>query len=118
MELSLNSMRRFLALSSLLALAACSSWNGQTVNVEMKPRAFTPDPITVTKGTKVCWKNDDELDRWPASNIHPTHEIFSAFDPKMPVAPGETWCFVFSKLGIWKYHDHVEPDLVGTVNVE
>ena len=103
---------------SCLFFAACAAENGITVNISMAPRIFTPDPITVTKGTKVCWKNDDTINRWPASNIHPTHEIYPEFDPKRQLLPGETWCFVFSKVGIWRYHDHVSPDLGGTVNVE
>lgn len=84
----------------------------------MIANGFTPDPITVSKGQEVCWVNKDTDGRWPASNIHPTHEIYSEFDPKKPVVVGETWCFTFDKPGIWKYHDHLLPEFVGTVNVE
>jgi plastocyanin len=84
----------------------------------MNPSGFAPDPVTVALGSEVCWINSDPEARWPASNIHPTHEIYSDFDPKTPVRSGETWCFTFDKPGIWKYHDHLFPEFVGTVNVE
>lgn len=104
-----------------LLLAACSSSPmqvGKTVTIDMVADGFTPDPITAQKGQQVCWINKDTHGRWPASNIHPTHEIYSAFDPKKPVVVGETWCFVFDRAGIWRYHDHLLPEFVGMVNVE
>lgn len=79
---------------------------------------FDPETVTVKKGTEVCYVNEDMEARWPASNIHPTHEIYSDFDPKTPVRSGDTWCFDFTKSGIWKFHDHLFPEFVGTVNVE
>jgi plastocyanin len=90
---------------------------GAAATIRMKTDAFEPTTVTVKKGDKVCWANDDAEARWPASNIHPTHEIYSDFDPKTPVRSGESWCFVFAKPGIWKFHDHLFPELIGTVNV-
>jgi plastocyanin len=108
----------FLLLGCCFIGTSCRAGNGKTVTISMDGQTFTPDPITVSQGTNVCWVNKDSADHWPASNIHPTHEIYPAFDPKKGVASGETWCFVFGKFGIWKYHDHLSPNLVGTVNVE
>lgn len=111
-----------LPLVFLVLLAACGpSSSGDSlpvVTVDMPPGAFEPTTLNVKKDQEVCWVNNDSEGRWPASNIHPTHEIYSEFDPKQPMKPGETWCFTFDKPGIWKFHDHLFPELVGTVNVE
>lgn len=79
--------------------------------------AFEPSNISVQLGDTVCFENRDEEARWPASNIHPTHDIYPEFDPRTPVRPGETWCFIFTKAGIWKFHDHLLPELIGTITV-
>ncbi len=110
---------------AFLFLGACSvtapvdsSDSSNSVIIRMIPAGFDPETVSVKKGTKVCYVNEDSEARWPASNIHPTHEIYSDFDPKTVVRSGETWCFTFTKLGIWKFHDHLFPEFVGTVNVE
>lgn len=106
-----------------ILLSACSGTTPATdttpvaATIRMTSGAFEPTTVTVNKGEKVCWVNEDPEARWPASNIHPTHEIYSAFDPKGPVRSGATWCFTFDQAGIWKFHDHLFPELVGTVTV-
>lgn len=111
---------------AVLILSGCSgpaaSTNSASITpsvlVHMPTSGFNPETLTVKQGTKVCFQNDDSEARWPASNIHPTHEIYSEFDPKAPVRSGDTWCFTFTKAGIWKFHDHLLPEFVGTINVE
>jgi hypothetical protein len=85
--------------------------------IEMKPDSFVPDKITVKKNTKITFKNEDNVARWPASNIHPTHGIYPEFDPKRPIQPGDEWDFVFDKPGIWRMHDHLIPSITGTIEV-
>ncbi|MEK7090631.1 MAG: hypothetical protein AAB930_03530 [Patescibacteria group bacterium] len=85
-----------------------------TVGTEGK---FTPDPVKIKVGQTVTWKNTSDKFIWPASAIHPTHQIYPEFDPKKGVAPGEEWSFVFSKVGTWKYHDHLRTSVFGTINV-
>ncbi len=86
--------------------------------IEMKPDSFVPDKITIKKNTRVTFKNEDTIARWPASNIHPTHLIYPEFDPKRPVQPGDEWSFIFDKAGIWMMHDHLTPSITGTITVE
>ena len=91
-----------------------------TVTVSMKsgPAAFEPNILTIKKNTKVIFKNEDTVDRWPASDLHPTHGIYPEFDPQQPVAPNSEWSFVFDKVGTWKYHDHLIPSFRGEIKVE
>jgi hypothetical protein len=66
----------------------------------------------------VYFKNSTGADFWPASDLHPTHLIYPEFDPKKPIASGQTWSFVFTKAGTWKYHNHLNPLQTGRVVIE
>ena len=84
----------------------------------MTASGFAPNTINIKKGDSVTWVNEDSQYHWPASDIHPTHEIYSEFDPKEPLAPGEAWAFSFEKVGTWSFHDHLRPGWTGTGTVE
>lgn len=90
-----------------------------SIDVSMTENGFEPASISVGKGQAVCWTNKHEGEaRWPASDNHPTHELYPEFDPHTPVRDGTHWCFTFLKPGTWKYHDHLFPDFLGTVVVQ
>jgi len=78
---------------------------------------YEPKEVTIRKGQTVSWKNESSEFHWPASDIHPTHQIYSAFDPREPIAPGEVWSFTFEQSGTWEFHDHLRANLKGTVFV-
>ena len=78
---------------------------------------FVPDEITVRAGSAVVFVNGGAEPFWPASNIHPTHEIYPEFDPGRPIGPGGNWSFDFDKAGVWRFHDHWYPKAGGTITV-
>lgn len=80
-------------------------------------QGFVPDEVTIKQGQTVLWKNESKNFDWPASNIHPTHGIYPEFDPKRPIAPGEEWSFKFDRIGSWQFHDHLQANILGKVNV-
>lgn len=86
--------------------------------VHMVAGGFEPREVTIWKSSTICFRNEDTEARWPASAIHPTHGIYPEFDPKLPVRSGEDWCFTFDLAGIWRYHDHLFPDITGAVHVQ
>jgi plastocyanin len=86
--------------------------------IEMSESGFSPSEITINQGDSVVFKNTGQSDRWPASNIHPTHTIYSEFDSKKPVSSGQGWQFTFKKAGIWQFHDHLDPKMTGTITVQ
>lgn len=88
------------------------------VTIEISAGAYKPKDVKVKKGTKVIFKNQDQDLHWPASNIHPTHTIYPEFDPQRPIRSGDNWQFIFEKVGVWRYHDHLIPTQTGTVTVE
>jgi hypothetical protein len=78
---------------------------------------FSPSNIQVKKGAKVTWTNNSEKSVWPASDIHPTHQLYPGFDALRGLKPGETYSFTFEKVGIWPYHDHLNPLSAGKIEV-
>ncbi len=85
--------------------------------VLMNNEEFNPRGMTVKVCTKVTFKNVGSEAHWPASNLHPTHGIYPEFDPQQGINPQYSWSFVFDKVGAWKFHDHLNPQIVGTINV-
>lgn len=86
--------------------------------IRMTKNGFDPEEVEIKKGDTVIWVNEDSDYRWPASNLHPTHEIYPEFDPREPLAVGEHWLFTFEKVGEWRFHDHLRPRWRGKVRVE
>lgn len=83
-----------------------------------KDSVYSPSSTTIRQGETITFINKSGKAMWPASNVHPTHGIYRAFDPRRPLATDEQWSFVFDKKGAWQYHDHLSPSVTGTVIVE
>jgi plastocyanin len=93
---------------------------------------FSPATLRVKSGETVTFKNESSNRVWPASDVHPTHRLYSgtslsdhcpdetnsAFDACRGLSPGEEWSFTFTKSGTWTYHDHLNPQATGTIVVE
>ncbi len=90
----------------------------QESTVHMTDEGFVPNNISIKSGEKVTFKSTGQDQHWPASNIHPTHEIYSEFDPRKPISSGAEWSFVFDQVGTWRFHDHLYPQFHGTITVK
>ena len=103
------------------AITAPPSDSGGIV-VRMTDNGFEPNAVTVPAGTAVRFSNEDGVAHWPASAPHPVHTDYPEFDAKRGIAPGESYSFVFDKVGTWKFHDHLNccsnPKWFGTVAVQ
>lgn len=88
------------------------------ITVHMGEESYEPSEFVIQKGQAVRFVNDGNQAHWPASNVHPTHDIYPEFDPKRELAPGEEWVFTFGKAGVWRMHDHNMPFIKGTITVE
>lgn len=110
---------RFLVIffSLLFLLPTTVSAHSQTVIIEMTEEGFSPQSITLDENSAVIFINKDTKDRWPASNVHPTHELYPEFDPKKPIKVGASWPFKPKKAGEWKFHDHLLPHMRGKITV-
>lgn len=120
----------------LLVLAACSKQssdvntpstsNSGTNKIEITSEGFSPSTLIISSGTTVIFTNKDSVKHWPASAAHPTHLVYpdsggcigSKFDACHGLNQGESWTFAFIHKGTWKYHDHLNPKLFGSITVE
>ena len=85
--------------------------------ITMDSGGFHPASITIRTQDSIRFENSGDGDRWPASNNHPTHDIYPGFDAGKPIAAQDTWDFVFTKEGSWNYHDHLHPEQRGVIIV-
>lgn len=85
--------------------------------VRQNDSGYQPAEITVKKKSEVAFVNDTAVYVWPASNLHPTHDIYPEFDPQEPIPPGKAWVFTFDRIGEWQYHDHLKPNRRGKIKV-
>ena len=76
---------------------------------------FSPEELVIAPG-EVTFVNDVEEAFWPASNVHPTHDVLPAFDARRPLPPGATYAFTFPE-GEWRFHDHLHPEAGGVIRV-
>ena len=85
--------------------------------VTISSSGFSPKEITIKAGTAVTWTNSDTADHNVNSAPHPTHTIYSPLNLNT-IKPGETKSLTFPDTGIYKYHDHLNPTLFGSITVE
>ena len=102
----------------LLFLSASRVYaHAETQIIKMIPGGFEPAEVSIDENSAVIFVNQDTVGRWPASNLHPTHDLYPEFDPKKEIKPGESWAFKPKNVGVWKYHDHNNPHLRGVLTV-
>ncbi len=127
-------MKTFLAvglLAVVLFFSGCTqappAGNGQRGNtVEITATGFSPQSLVVKAGDTVTFVNKDSALHWPASALHPTHNeypepggcIGSKFDSCKGLEQGESFSFKFDVKGTWRYHNHLNPTMFGSITVE
>jgi hypothetical protein len=88
-----------------------------TVEIKLTDSGFLPSQTVVVEGERVIFRNESPVLRWPASDLHPTHKEYPAFDPQQGLAPQSEWEFVPTQIGEWKFHDHLSPHTRGVLTV-
>ncbi len=83
-----------------------------TDKVAIKDFAFSPGAITVKKGTKVTWTNQDAT----RHNIAPDDET-ADFKTSDLLAKGESYSVTFNTTGTFTYHCTPHPYMKGTIVV-
>jgi plastocyanin len=118
--------KKIFVLVLILVIAAAILFLRSEDRPEIEPAAtisitengFIPYEVTIRKGDSVRFINDGEDGYvWPASDLHPTHELYPEFDPREPVGPGDSWTFTFERAGTWKMHDHLKSRSRGSIIV-
>ena len=128
MKAARNTFATMCAGVALLALfGIASAQDAEPVTVSITDESFSPVRISVPVGTTVTWVNNGARKHWPASDFHPTHDLYpsegdggcigSNFDACRGLEPGESYSFTFTKSGTWGVHDHLFPGLTMRVEV-
>lgn len=103
-----------------------------TYTITMDETGFSPDDLTIRSGDIVVFYNNDQKNNyWPATDVHPTHlqypgsdilkcgtsEASKLFDACKGLKFEESFKFKFTQIGNWGYHDHINPNSTGIINV-
>lgn len=105
--------------------------NPKTYTIEITSSGFSPNTLEINFGDVVTFINQGSSSSWPASAIHPTHTLYpnsginkcgtteeiNILDACQGLANGETYSFTFNEVGTWNYHDHLRPNMKGTIIV-
>jgi plastocyanin len=86
-----------------------------TVNITAN--GFTPKTVTIKVGESVTWMNNDTAPHNVNSDTHPSHTVYPPLNLET-IQPGASKSLSFPKAGTYKYHDHLNPQLQGTVVVQ
>lgn len=94
--------------------------------IEITSSGFNPNVLTINASDTVTFINRDNINHWPASDPHPGHFLYpetggcinSKFDACRGLPKGESFSFTFNLTGTWKYHDHLNSGLTGTIVVK
>lgn len=78
---------------------------------------FSAKDTTIKAGESVTWVNSDTVDHTVNSAIHPTHTIYPPLNLGI-IKPGDQKSLTFPQAGTYKYHDHLNPSLTGSVTVQ
>ena len=79
------------------------------VSVSIASFAFSPATMTVKKGTKVTWTNNDQAPHTVTGDVS---------GPSSPtLANGASYSFIFTNEGTFQYHCNFHPSMKGTVTV-
>jgi len=78
---------------------------------------FSPNPINVTPGTTVTWKNTDTVSHYVTSGQPSDNTTGTVFDSGNLIKPGSTYQFTFANAGTFNYFCTVHPWMTGQVIV-
>ncbi len=81
-----------------------------TVNVEIRNFAFSPQSLQTKAGTKIVWTNKDSVGHTVTSD----NGVFGSG----LLGQGQSFEFVFAQEGTFSYHCTPHPNMVATVVVE
>lgn len=103
--------------SSAPATSASPSAKMEQAKVTVTANGFEPQTLKIKVGTKVTWENKSGTTVTVNSDPHPIHN-FWPFLNLGSFADGSSVSATFDKVGVYTYHNHLNPSEKGTVIVE
>ena len=90
---------------------------GQTITIVFAEGKANPANVSIQTGDTVKFINNDSVPHWPASGVHPTHQICPGFDSQRGLKAGESYSFTFRDVKTCPWHDHLKSSLNGQIEV-
>ncbi|NQV88593.1 MAG: cupredoxin domain-containing protein [Parcubacteria group bacterium] len=90
----------------------------RTFTVNYTDAGFNPNTLEINGGDIVRFVNQSNGGMDVSSNPHPSHTDYPAFNENATVNAGGTFEFTFDQAGTWSYHNHLRPNLGGTITVK
>lgn len=85
--------------------------------VKITADGFAPQSITIKIGESITWTNTDTVDHTVNSTPHPAHTAYPPLNLDA-IKPDASKSLTFPTAGTYKYHDHLNPSLTGSVTVQ
>lgn len=85
--------------------------------IVIRDDGFHPRTLTIRAGETVTFRSERGKYFWPASDFHPSHMLFPAFDAKKAIDPKGSWSFRFDMPGVYPFHDHLAAYYFGVIRV-
>lgn len=85
--------------------------------VTISSAGFSPKDIVIKVGESINWKNTDTQNHTVNSDPHPIHTTYAPLNLGL-IKPGEEKSLTLPTAGTYKYHDHLNPSLKGSITVE
>ncbi len=87
-----------------------------TASISITAAGFEPAVLSVKKGTKIRWTNNDKAMHQVIANPHPSHDSLPGLKSEI-LNEGQTYEYVAGQSGSFGYHDEVNPTINATVEV-
>ena len=85
--------------------------------INISSKGFSPQNLFIKAGESVTWTNIDTENHIVNSAVHPTHSVYPPLNLDL-IQPGKSKSLTFPTAGTYKYHDHLNPSLVGSITVQ
>ncbi|MBI2600417.1 cupredoxin domain-containing protein [Candidatus Daviesbacteria bacterium] len=95
-----------------------SSAQQQEAIVMITKAGFSPQTVSIKAGQTVTWVNNDSAPHQVDSSPHPQHTDYPPLNTIDLLKPGEKRSLAFPDKGSFRYHDHLNASLRGSVVAE
>ena len=99
-------------------VASDSAMKKEGQNITIDANGFSPKNVTIKVGESVTWVNKDTDEHQVNSAVHPTHQVYPPLNTIGSLKSGQQRSLSFPEKGVFKFHDHLNPQFFGAVTVE
>jgi plastocyanin len=87
------------------------------VTVTLNKNGFSPATVTINVGSAVLWKNKSGSKQTVNSDNYPTNQLYRELNFGM-FANGSSVTYTFTKIGVYGYHNQLNPKQTGKIIVK